>query len=61
MAKTKRSRIEIVYEILKTLSQEELLPTRLAMFVNVPYDRLSDIINILKKKKLVEEVEVENN
>lgn len=49
----KRSRIEIIYDILDALSEEPTTPTRLATLANMPYDRLQPMLEELESKGLV--------
>ncbi|MEM1526335.1 MAG: winged helix-turn-helix domain-containing protein [Ignisphaera sp.] len=49
----KRSKLLIVLDILETLMQGEINPTRLATIVNMPYDRLSGLLKELNEKGLV--------
>jgi len=53
----KRTKLLIVMELLEVLSSNELPPTRLATLVNMPYDRLANLLRELEEKKLVEVVE----
>lgn len=49
----KRSKLEIVFEIIDVLSREPMNPTRLAMLVNMPYDRLRKLLEELVAKGVV--------
>jgi len=58
----RRSRIEIVMDILETLEEEgPMPPTRLATHVNMPYDRLATILETLAEKELVAIQDAEEN
>ncbi len=55
MGRQRRSRSEIIFDILEALSVEEgIPPTRLATIANLPYDRLQPILWELVEKGLVE-------
>lgn len=49
----KRSKLLIVFNILEILMQGEINPTKLATLVNMPYDRLLNLLKELNEKKLV--------
>lgn len=49
----KRSRLLIVFNLLEILMQGETNPTRLATLVNMPYDRLFNLLKELNEKELV--------
>jgi len=49
----KRSRLEIVLDILDALAGGPENPTRLATRVNLPYDRLAAILRSLESKGIV--------
>jgi predicted transcriptional regulator len=49
----KRSKLQIIYNILETLMQGEINPTKLATLVNMPYDRLMDLLEEMNEKGLV--------
>ncbi len=49
----RRSRIEIVLDILDALASGPENPTRLATRANLPYDRLSSILASLESKGIV--------
>jgi len=49
MMPTKRSRLSITIEILRTLRDEKLPASRLCEYVNMPYDRLKPIVDNLEK------------
>jgi predicted transcriptional regulator len=54
LRKQRRSRAEIVLEILEVLSSYEgISPTRLATAANLPYDRLQPILRMLVERGLV--------
>ncbi len=54
MKKQKRTRIEIVIDILENIaSQGSIVPTRLATSANMPYDRLLPIVEDLVDKKIL--------
>jgi len=53
----KRNKLLIVMDILETLSRESIAPTRLAINVNMPYDRLINLLRELESKGLVKIVE----
>ncbi len=58
----RRSRIEIVMDILEALAEEgPMPPTRLATYANLPYDRLAPILQSLEDKGLVEVREAGTN
>ncbi|MEM1645565.1 MAG: winged helix-turn-helix domain-containing protein [Ignisphaera sp.] len=57
----KRSKLLIVLDILETLMQEEINPTRLATLVNMPYDRLSNLLKELNDRGLVKITAVGKN
>ncbi len=50
----RRSRIEIIIDILEALSNGPENPTRLATIANLPYDRLTPLITSLEEKGIVE-------
>jgi len=54
MAKRKRDRLSILFDILKALSEEPQNPTKLATLVNMPYDRLKKILDELVEKGLLQ-------
>jgi predicted transcriptional regulator len=54
MAKRKRDRLSILFDILKALSKEPQNPTKLATLVNMPYDRLKKILDELVEKGLLQ-------
>jgi predicted transcriptional regulator len=49
----KRTRVEILIDILETLAHDPTNPTRLATLVNMPYDRLKPIMMELEAKGIV--------
>ena len=50
----RRSRVDIVIDVLDALASEGALPpTRLATLANLPYDRLSRILDDLESRGLV--------
>ncbi|MCE4617377.1 MAG: winged helix DNA-binding protein [Desulfurococcales archaeon] len=49
----KRTRIKIIMDIMKHLSERSETPTRLATLANIPYDRLIPILEELERKGLV--------
>ncbi|ADM27432.1 conserved hypothetical protein [Ignisphaera aggregans DSM 17230] len=53
----KRNKLLIVMDILETLSRESIAPTRLAIHVNMPYDRLINILRELESKGLIKIVD----
>lgn len=53
MAK-KRSRLEIVIDVLDTLSKRATNPTKLATLVNMPYDRLMKLLEELTAKGIIQ-------
>ncbi len=57
----KRSKMEIVYDILEALSEEPTTPTRLATVANLPYDRLQPLLAELESKGVVRTVENPSN
>lgn len=57
----KRSKLLIVLDILETLMQGEINPTKLATLVNMPYDRLSNLLKELNEKGLVKITTVGKN
>ena len=61
MGGRRRSRIEIVADILEALDGEVLTPTRLATAANLPYDRLQPILDELIERGLVARRRVESN
>jgi predicted transcriptional regulator len=50
----KRNKLEIVFEIIDILSKETLNPTKLAMLVNMPYDRLKKLLEELIEKGIIQ-------
>uniref|UniRef100_A0A7C4FI90 CARD domain-containing protein n=1 Tax=Ignisphaera aggregans TaxID=334771 RepID=A0A7C4FI90_9CREN len=54
MVKRKRDRLSILFDILKALSEEPQNPTKLAVLVNMPYDRLKKILDELVEKGLLQ-------
>lgn len=51
----KRNRMELVLEMLETISREgEVNPTKLSLEVNLSYDRVKKIITELAKKGIIE-------
>ncbi|MCS7139463.1 MAG: winged helix-turn-helix domain-containing protein [Candidatus Nezhaarchaeota archaeon] len=51
----KRSRLDIVFEILEAIHDEgELGPTKLSIMINLSYDRVKKILDDMLKKKLIE-------
>lgn len=51
----KRSRVELVLEILEAIYEEgEINPTKLSLKVNLSYDRVKRILGELAERKLVE-------
>lgn len=55
----RRSRIEIVMDILEALEEEgPMPPTRLATHANMPYDRLAPLLAELEEKGVIEVEEV---
>lgn len=58
MGKQRRSRTEIILDVLEAIAAEELVtPTRLATIANMPYDRLQPIVEDLLVKGIVEALE----
>ena len=57
----RRSRLAIVIDILETLMQGDINPTKLATIVNMPYDRLSSLLKELNEKGLVKITTVGKN
>ncbi|MEM0014671.1 MAG: winged helix-turn-helix domain-containing protein [Zestosphaera sp.] len=49
----KRSKLEVVFDVLDALSKEAVNPTRLATLANMPYDRLRKLLNELIERGLV--------
>lgn len=59
MGRAKRSRAEIVLDILEALARGPQPPTRLATAANLPYDRLAAILEELERAGLVSVEEVD--
>ena len=58
MGRQKRSRTEIILDVLEAIAAEELVtPTKLATIANMPYDRLQPIVEDLLLKGIVEALE----
>jgi len=57
----KRTRVKIIMDILKHLSEHEETPTRLATLTNMPYDRLIPILEELREKGIIVFEAVEDN
>ncbi|ABL87211.1 conserved hypothetical protein [Pyrobaculum islandicum DSM 4184] len=55
MARKRRTRLEIIADILEILSTGCRPPTRLATEANLAYDRMAKIVEALVKKGLVKE------
>lgn len=55
----KRTRIEILIDILETLAHDPTNPTRLATLVNMSYDRLKAIVKELEAKGVIRSVKDE--
>lgn len=53
MAK-KRSKLEIVIDVLDVLSRRAVNPTKLATLVNMPYDRLMRLLEELTSKGIIQ-------
>lgn len=57
----KRTRVEILVDILDTLAHDPTNPTRLATLVNMPYDRLKPIVRELEAKGIIRSVKSERS
>ncbi|MEZ0320085.1 MAG: winged helix-turn-helix domain-containing protein [Pyrobaculum sp.] len=55
MARKRRSRLEIVVDILRTLREECKPPTRIATEANLAYDRMAKLLKTLVAGGLVRE------
>ncbi|MCS7112027.1 MAG: hypothetical protein N3D82_02330 [Ignisphaera sp.] len=49
----KRSKLEILFDVIEILSKEPVNPTRLSMLVNMPYDRLKKLLDELVDKGII--------
>lgn len=49
----KRSKLEIIFDVIEILSRESANPTKLSMLVNMPYDRLKRLLEELEDKGVV--------
>jgi predicted transcriptional regulator len=49
----KRTKLQIIYDILRILMLGEINPTKLATLVNMPYDRLMNLLKEMNEKGLV--------
>ena len=54
MPARKRTRIKIIMDIMRHLAEREETPTRLSTLANIPYDRLTSILDELEEKGLIE-------
>jgi len=57
MSGRRRYKLLIVMDVLETLSKGAIAPTRLAMHVNMPYDRLVKVLKELESRGLVRVVD----
>ena len=54
MKKQRRTRVRLIYEVLKVVASEgPIPPTRLSYAVRMPYDRLAEMLRWLEEKGLI--------
>ncbi len=49
----KRSKLEIIFDVIEILAREPINPTKLSMLVNMPYDRLKRLLDELVDKGII--------